>query len=226
MIEGELALRANANRQLKDIEKRLLQLDQLVPASPLVKGSDGGLGSMLKLRGESREKLLEAKEELEKQVCVARPGGGEGGSSWCASDSRRARALRVEARKAEGPVAVPCLCTFLPPISALHTCHMSPCLAILCGRIWQPRASLPTKPAISAMYACVQQPWPPTPACMQVASHNASISDLQAQWEAAKADEEGRGGGAVDARRWVGVRNVVESRDLLRTLFRLSSDMK
>lgn len=61
---------------------------------------------------------------------------------------------------------------------------------------------------------------------MQVNAHNNAISDLQAQWEGAKADEEGRGGGAADARRWVGMRGVVEARELLRSLFRLASDLK
>lgn len=70
IIEGELALRANANRQLKEIEKRLLLIDQLATASPMVKGGEAMPASAFKLRGESREKLLEAKEELEKQVCL------------------------------------------------------------------------------------------------------------------------------------------------------------
>ncbi|KAG2444138.1 hypothetical protein HYH02_009078 [Chlamydomonas schloesseri] len=60
----------------------------------------------------------------------------------------------------------------------------------------------------------------------KVAYHNAQISDLQAQWERQKAEEEGRGGGALDVRRWAGLRNVVECRELLRTLFRLLVESK
>eukprot|EP00198_Chlamydomonas_reinhardtii_P003876 XP_001693212.1 kinesin family member heavy chain [Chlamydomonas reinhardtii] len=60
----------------------------------------------------------------------------------------------------------------------------------------------------------------------KVSYHNGQIGDLQAQWERQKAEEEGRGGGALDARRWVGLRNVVECRELLRTLFRLLVESK
>ncbi|GFR40655.1 hypothetical protein Agub_g1240 [Astrephomene gubernaculifera] len=60
----------------------------------------------------------------------------------------------------------------------------------------------------------------------KLAYHNAQISDLQAQWERQKAEEESRGGGAMDVRRWAGLRNVVECRELLRTLFRLSVETK
>ena len=42
----------------------------------------------------------------------------------------------------------------------------------------------------------------------------------------AKADEENKGGGAADARRWNGLRNVVESRALLKTAFRTASTLK
>jgi hypothetical protein len=59
-----------------------------------------------------------------------------------------------------------------------------------------------------------------------LAAHNASISELQGAWEAAKAQEEGRGGGAADGRRWGGARTLPEARELLRTLFKLASDHK
>ena len=42
----------------------------------------------------------------------------------------------------------------------------------------------------------------------------------------AKSDEENKGGGAADARRWNGLRNVVESRALLKTAFRTASTLK
>ena len=50
------------------------------------------------------------------------------------------------------------------------------------------------------------------------------IKELQSAWEAAKLEEENRGGGAADAKRWNGIRNVLESRELLRTLFRIACD--
>ncbi|PNH11829.1 Chromosome-associated kinesin KIF4 [Tetrabaena socialis] len=59
-----------------------------------------------------------------------------------------------------------------------------------------------------------------------VSYHNAQISELQASWERQKAEEESRGGGAMDVRRWAGLRNVVECRELLRTLFRLNVESK
>lgn len=48
----------------------------------------------------------------------------------------------------------------------------------------------------------------------------------QQQLMKAKSDEENKGGGAADARRWNGLRNVVESRALLKTAFRTASTLK
>ncbi|GBF91684.1 kinesin family member heavy chain [Raphidocelis subcapitata] len=56
--------------------------------------------------------------------------------------------------------------------------------------------------------------------------HNEAIKELQLQWERARQDEEGRGGGAADVKRWTGIRTVVEGRELLRTLFRVALDNK
>ena len=44
VLEGEIAQRAEVNRQLKEVEKRLMLADNLVPASPLVTqaGTGGG----------------------------------------------------------------------------------------------------------------------------------------------------------------------------------------
>ena len=42
----------------------------------------------------------------------------------------------------------------------------------------------------------------------------------------AKSDEENKGGGAADARRGNGLRNVVEARALLKTAFRTASTLK
>lgn len=50
--------------------------------------------------------------------------------------------------------------------------------------------------------------------------------ELQSQWERARQEEESRGAGAADVRRWTGIRNVVEGRELLRTLFKVASDHK
>ena len=60
----------------------------------------------------------------------------------------------------------------------------------------------------------------------QLSEHNAQIAELQAAWERAKAEEEGRGGGAADAKRWTGIRSAVEARDILRTVFRVACDHK
>ncbi len=42
----------------------------------------------------------------------------------------------------------------------------------------------------------------------------------------AKAEEENRGQGAADARRWNGLRTIVEARALLKTAFRCASTLK
>ena len=42
----------------------------------------------------------------------------------------------------------------------------------------------------------------------------------------AKAEEESRGQGAADARRWNGLRTIVEARALLKTAFRCASTLK
>jgi hypothetical protein len=60
----------------------------------------------------------------------------------------------------------------------------------------------------------------------QVKEHNQQIEELQEAWEKAKQEEENRGGGAADAKRWTGVRNAVEARELLRTVFRIACDHK
>lgn len=43
--------------------------------------------------------------------------------------------------------------------------------------------------------------------------------ELQEQWERVRAEEQSRGAGAADVRRWTGIRNIVEAREMLRTLF-------
>ena len=45
------------------------------------------------------------------------------------------------------------------------------------------------------------------------------LQELQEQWERARSDEQSRGAGAADVKRWTGIRNIVEARELLRTLF-------
>lgn len=45
------------------------------------------------------------------------------------------------------------------------------------------------------------------------------LQELQEQWERARAEEQSRGAGAADVRRWIGIRNTVEAREMLRTLF-------
>jgi hypothetical protein len=40
VLDGELAQRAEASRQLREVEKRLMLADNLVPASPLVVGPE------------------------------------------------------------------------------------------------------------------------------------------------------------------------------------------
>ncbi|KAI8464754.1 MAG: hypothetical protein J3K34DRAFT_525930 [Monoraphidium minutum] len=59
-----------------------------------------------------------------------------------------------------------------------------------------------------------------------IEKHNDAIKELQAQWERARQEEESRGAGAADVRRWTGIRNVIEGRELLRTLFKVASDHK
>ena len=39
-------------------------------------------------------------------------------------------------------------------------------------------------------------------------------------------EEESRGGGAADVKRWNGLRTAIEARELLRTLFRIACDHK
>ncbi|KAG2494778.1 hypothetical protein HYH03_007022 [Edaphochlamys debaryana] len=60
----------------------------------------------------------------------------------------------------------------------------------------------------------------------KVSYHNNQITELQAGWERQKAEEESRGQGAMDVRRWTGLKSVVECRELLRTLFRIAVESK
>lgn len=80
---------------------------------------------------------------------------------------------------------------------------------------------------LQGTYASTQ--WPIStlyPFYLQLEEHNSQITELQGAWERAKEEEEGRGGGAADARRWTGVRSGVEARELLRTVFRVACDYK
>lgn len=54
----------------------------------------------------------------------------------------------------------------------------------------------------------------------------ACSQELQEQWERARADEQSRGAGAADVKRWTGIRNTVEARELLRTLFVAASSQR
>ena len=79
MLDGELAQRADTNRQLKEVEKRLMLAENLVPASPLVLACGGGSGAVamaaaMAAPSEGKERLLQHRE-----VLVAQVRGGEGG---------------------------------------------------------------------------------------------------------------------------------------------------
>jgi len=54
----------------------------------------------------------------------------------------------------------------------------------------------------------------------------ACSQELQEPWERARADEQSRGAGAADVKRWTGIRNTVEARELLRTLFVAASSQR
>ncbi|GAX80469.1 hypothetical protein CEUSTIGMA_g7908.t1 [Chlamydomonas eustigma] len=123
VLDGELAQRADINRQLKEVEKRLMMTDNLVPASPLVMSS---IATSNMVMAEGKDRLTQRREELQ----------------------------------------------------------------------------------------------------ITLGHHNVQIKELQAAWEAAKVEEESRGGGAVDAKRWNGVRNATEAKELLRSLFRVACDHK
>ena len=69
-------------------------------------------------------------------------------------------------------------------------------------------------------------PYPNASLPLQLEEHNSQIKELQAAWEAAKLEEESRGGGAADVKRWNGLRTAMEARELLRTLFRIACDHK
>lgn len=60
----------------------------------------------------------------------------------------------------------------------------------------------------------------------RIARHSQQIVDLQQQLVRVRADEEARGGGAADARRWNQLRSVVEARVMLKTVFRTASSHK
>lgn len=60
----------------------------------------------------------------------------------------------------------------------------------------------------------------------RVARHSQQIVELQQQLVRVRADEEARGGGAADVRRWNQLRNVVEARTMLKTVFRSASAHK
>lgn len=64
------------------------------------------------------------------------------------------------------------------------------------------------------------------PHVLQLREHNQQISELQVAWERSKVEEEQKGGGAADVRRWASIRSIVEARDLLKTVFRTACDQR
>lgn len=50
------------------------------------------------------------------------------------------------------------------------------------------------------------------------------IADIMARLCAARTEDEARGGGAADARRWTALRTPVEARGMLKTVFRAAAD--
>ncbi len=51
----------------------------------------------------------------------------------------------------------------------------------------------------------------------------AQIASVMAALMAAREEDEARGGGAADARRWTALRNTVEARAMLKTVFRAAA---
>lgn len=64
------------------------------------------------------------------------------------------------------------------------------------------------------------------PIAAQMKEHNGQIAQLHADLDRVRAEEEQKGHGAGDVRRWNGIRNVVEARALLLTLFKAACDHK
>ena len=88
MLDGELAQRADTNRQLKEVEKRLMLAENLVPASPLVMACGGGSGAVamaaaMAAPSEGKERLLQHREVLVAQVSGGGSGGGGRGRIFC-----------------------------------------------------------------------------------------------------------------------------------------------
>lgn len=60
----------------------------------------------------------------------------------------------------------------------------------------------------------------------QLDTHSSQIQDLQLQLVKARADEEERGQGAADAKRWTNLKNVGEARVLLQSVFQAASQQR
>lgn len=52
------------------------------------------------------------------------------------------------------------------------------------------------------------------------------IAQLQFAWEKAKSEEDTKGGAAGDAKRWNGIRAIMEARAMLKTVFKCASDLR
>ncbi len=108
-------------------------------------------------------------------------------------------------------------------------------------RSGQQQHALPSLSLAAAMHNLLQhqavvllQCMPPSPLYpdlrlllpAQIHEHSTKIQELQVQWQRAKTDEELNAGGAADLKRWTGIKVLAESRELLRTVFRVACDHK
>lgn len=69
VLDGEMAQRAEATRQIREVQKRLMLLGDMVPPSPLVSGSSLGLsGPVTPAGGNRKDALVTKKHRLEQEI--------------------------------------------------------------------------------------------------------------------------------------------------------------
>lgn len=193
MLEGELAQRADATRKLREVQKQLMLLGGLVPPSPVVTAAAAAAA-----RGRRNSSNLAS-------------GSGDGSSGGGMAEEA---ALMQDAKSLQDAIDSHTRSIKVSQCSGQLMLLRTPGTLAL-GRLGLAVLNCTYTPAMFQNGPCLRQPQRVDKCCAVCLL----LQELQEQWERARAEEQSRGAGAADVRRWTGIRNIVEAREMLRTLF-------
>lgn len=207
VLDGELAQRAEATRKLREVQKQLMLLGGLVPPSPVVTAAAAAAAAASRGAGAAAAAAAAAKAALPREEVLQQ----EAARLQAAIDKHSAN---VKVRKCMGLLRC-CINSWLI-LQASFAQHSAPSNQQLSWHV----SRLPVGGLMVRVVSLAPEGVEVTASF--TTSNIAScyvLQELQEQWERARADEQSRGAGAADVKRWTGIRNIIEARELLRTLF-------